>query len=60
MKNLLLPLSLALILSAACSQTTGTIPTDRPCADLETGTEMFGRWADNPGAIPGAGDYCCT
>nr|MCR5549101.1 hypothetical protein [Bacteroidales bacterium] len=57
MKNLLLSLSLALILFAGCSQSTAITPSDRPCADLETGTEMFGRWADDPGAIPVSFDY---
>ena len=27
-------------------------PTDRACADLQTGAEMFGIWAEDPSAVP--------
>ena len=27
-------------------------PTDRPCADLQTGADMFGKWVEDPASIP--------
>ena len=27
-------------------------PTDRPCADLQTGAEMFGKWLEDPASVP--------
>ncbi len=61
MKHLRLPVSLPVILSltlfSACSQSTAITPSDRPCADLETGMELFRSWAEDPAAIPFSFDY---
>ena len=27
-------------------------PTDRPCADLQTGAGMFGKWVEDPASVP--------
>lgn len=27
-------------------------PTDRPCADLQTGAQMFGKWVEDPASVP--------
>ena len=57
MKYLIFPLSLALALLAACSRTVDVVPTDRPCADIESGTKLFEGWVDDPGTIPVYFDY---
>ena len=43
---------LCIILFAGCSKTPETVPTDRPCADLESAARMFGAWTDDPASIP--------
>ena len=35
------------------NSTKGVVPsTDRPCADLQTGAEMFGKWVEDPASVP--------
>ena len=52
MKRGYLLLILCVVLLAACSKTPEIVPTDRPCADLESAAAMFGTWTANPAAIP--------
>lgn len=43
---------LCIVLLAACSKNPEIVPTDRPCADLESAEGMFGTWTANPATIP--------
>ncbi len=52
MKKTPLFIFLCMILMASCSETPVIVPTDRPCADLESAERMFGTWTDNPASIP--------
>ena len=39
-------------LLSACGKAPQVNPTDRPCADLQTGAELFGKWVEDPASVP--------
>ena len=52
MKKAPLFIFLCMFFLASCSETPEIVPTDRPCADLESAERLFGTWTDNPASIP--------
>ena len=43
---------MAVVLLAACAKPQNVAPTDRPCADVQTGVQQFETWAADPSTLP--------
>ncbi len=52
MKRVAAFLAVCVFFISGCDRVSVITPTDRPCADLETGRTMIGNWADDPSSIP--------
>ena len=52
MKRLICFLMCLAALLVGCGKGNVVVPTDRPCADLETGAGLFGHWVEDPASVP--------